>query len=91
MELDTAGRVSHGARPLRHTTSPPRFVVLVSGTVIYSKGDDCDVEKMAAEEIESQASATDHVVRLPAGGVPVPGSGAAAPMHIVGSAAGKVR
>lgn len=68
-----------------------RFVVLVSGTVIYSKGDDRDVEKMAAEEIDSVLSATGNVARLPAGAVAVPGSGAAAPVHIVGSAAGKVR
>lgn len=67
--------------------------MLVSGTVIYSKGDDRDVEKMAAEEIASQGTppATGQVTRLPAGSVAVPGSSGAAPVHIVGSAAGKVR
>lgn len=66
-------------------------MVLVSGTVIYSKGDDRDVEKMAAEEIESLGTPSATATRLPGVGVAVPGGGAAAPMHIVGSAAGKVR
>lgn len=102
MELDTIGRVCVAVVaavvvcPARHTSFPlpctcNRFVVLVSGTIIYSKGDEKDVQDIAAEEIAGVPTPT-HVSetrRLPVGGVAIPGTVTAAPVHISGSLAGK--
>ncbi len=70
-----------------------RFVVLVSGTIIYSKGDEKDVQGMAAEEIAAVATPpqVSETRRVPVGGVAIPGGAsvtAAAPV-LIGSLAGK--